>query len=286
MNVKDPNLTPSGLRGYFPPLGPTGKGNIFSAPPYDFSTRVFGIEFEVDEEAMKSALLPPFELSKTEPTKALLWFGDWLFVPEDDPDLLYRHPEMCMYNEAQLILRCNFQGTEGFASRWLWVSNEAAIWIGQWMGFPKKYGETHLSFNKSVNYKVNGMLDEFYKEGTKLGAKTVCKGTTILKARATMDRPATPEDGIEVLPFILMRHLPHLDDDATEPICHQIVTITDELTGIDNMWLCKDPELEFFDSEFEEIMPFAPKKLLKSYYMEAGFRHTGTKTLYDFLKKD
>ena len=50
------------------------------------------------------------------------------------------------------------------------------------------------------------------------------------------------------------------------------------------MWVGKDAQLEFYDSDLEEIMPFAPKKVLRSYYMEAGFRHTGTKTLYDYLK--
>lgn len=283
MKCKDPNLTPSGLRGFFPPLGPTGKGNILSAPPWCFSTRVMGIEFEVDEAAMRSALLPPFELSKTEPNKALLWFGDWLMIPEDDPDLLVRHPEMCFYTESQLILRCSYEGEESFASRWLWVDNEAASWAGTWMGFPKKRGTTNLSYNKSVQYAVNGALKPF-GAGTTLGAKTVAHGETIMRGRMTLDRPATPEDNIAVLPFVLIRHLPALDDDATEPICHQIVTITDELTGIDNMWVGKDAQLEFYDSDLEEIMPFAPKKVLRSYYMEAGFRHTGTKTLYDYLK--
>ena len=284
MNVKDPNLTPSGLRGFFPPIGPTGKGNICAAPPYCFSTRVMGIEFEVDPEAMKSAILPPFEISDTDPNTVLIWFGDWLFVPENDTDLLVRHPEQCMYTATQRILRCKLDGEEKLSSRWLWVDNEAALWLGQWMGFPKKTGTTHLSYNKSINYNVNGALKPF-GEGTVLGAKTVAHGENIMKARMTLDRPATPEDNIQVLPFALYRHLPALDDDATEPICHQIVTITDQLTGIDNMWVGKNAEIEFFDSDLEEIMPFAPKKVTKSYYMEAGFRHTGTKTLYDFLKK-
>ena len=75
MNVKDPNLTPSGLRGYFPPLGPTGKGNIFSAPPYDFSTRVFGIEFEVDEEAMNEALDDAYTIKHRVNERALAYNG-------------------------------------------------------------------------------------------------------------------------------------------------------------------------------------------------------------------
>jgi hypothetical protein len=58
------------------------------------------IDYEIDDAAARSVLLPPLEPSNTEPTTAMLWFGDWMFVPGGDPDLLVRHPDRCLMNRS------------------------------------------------------------------------------------------------------------------------------------------------------------------------------------------
>lgn len=286
MNKRDPNLTPSGLRGFFQPVGPTGRGSILQAPPWYLTARIMRIEYEIDEAAARSILLPPLELSDTEPTTAMVWFGDWTIVPADDTDLLYRHPDRCFYNETQMVIRCKFKGQEGISSRWLWVDTETGLYPGQFMGFPQKLGNTYLTFNRSVTDKLNEAVGARpFGTGSRLAAKTVAHGETLMRGGMTLDHLATSEDGISFPPFFLLLHWPSLDENSSLPMVHQITTINDKVT-VGDVWVGKDAYLEFYDSDLEEYMPFAPKKVLRSSYMEVGFIHTGITVLYDYLKNE
>jgi acetoacetate decarboxylase len=241
------------------------------------------IKFEADADAVRASLPKPLELSKDEPTTCMLWFGDWLVIPAENPDLLVRHPDRCMYTEAQLIVRCSYKGTEGICPRYLWVDTDVAMLSGNFMGFPKKLGYTHLSYNKS---KIFGLIKdrEPFGAGTRIGARTFSHAEGLMYGAITLDRPMEEAD-FGQYPFLMIVHFPTLDVEATKPMAHQLVGIPDEeVTGVGERWIGKDAELEFYPSELEEHMMLAPKRIIGSYYQELGLRHNGIRVLYDFLK--
>ena len=66
-------------------------------------------------------------------------------VPGDNSELVYSNPERTRYTEGVVGLRCSYKGTPGTFMNAMWVSKDWSMLFGNFMGWPKKIANIHLT---------------------------------------------------------------------------------------------------------------------------------------------
>ena len=67
-------------------------------------------------------------------------------VPGDNRELVYSNPERTRYTEGVVGLRCSYKGTPGTFMNAMWVSKDWSMLFGNFMGWPKKIANIHLTY--------------------------------------------------------------------------------------------------------------------------------------------
>ncbi|QIQ01263.1 acetoacetate decarboxylase family protein [Streptomyces liangshanensis] len=127
------------LQGYFPPLSPSGKSGLVSAPPWHYAGDALGIRFRADPDAAAATLPPGLAVDPDSPGGATALFMDWQFSSEDQT---YLDP-VSQYREFLLLVDATWQGTPVSWCPYIYVDNDASLARGWVQGFPKKMGTIH-----------------------------------------------------------------------------------------------------------------------------------------------
>ena len=256
--------------GYSYPLSPTGQGNVLGAPPYHFCGEEMNIVYQADPEAVARFLPAPLEPSLENPGGVVLHMNSYISRIRED-NLLLELPERCNYNETYLECRCRYQGKETKTYLYFWVDKDFSLLRGWLLGSPKKFGETHVSFEKRHMFELNPHFPQFDK-GFEMGGVCSAHMEKLIYASCKLDKRIKAE---ELHPDILMptnnRFIyPDIQigyqGRAVDKMIHGVID-----TWYGDVWQCSDPKIEFFDSVVEEHQLLRPVSIEASYFYQLGF---------------
>jgi|GEM_PF-295505 len=267
--------------GYFYPLSPNEKANVLGAPPYHFCGEEIVFAYQADPEEVKKFLPYPFEPSVENPGGCVLHINSYVSKTAEDDALLYELPERCNYTETYLECRCRFQGKETKIYVYFWVDKDFSMLRGWLQASPKKFGETHVTFEKRHLFDMNPYFPQF-GEGFEIGGVCSAHQEKVVTAYCKLDKQIKAE---EMHPDVLMgTHglfiYPDFKMGYTGRSINKVIhCVTDTWYG--DVWKCKEPKIEYFKSIVEEHDLLKPISIDAAYYYTLGFTIYGHVVDYD-----
>jgi len=254
------------LEGWSLPLSPRGAASLVPPPPWHFSGEALGIDFKTDPSALSAVL--PDALEPIGDGSASFVFCDWSSAADGDPRLV-EDPARGQYKEAYVAVPCLLEGARVARVPYIWVDNDLSLARGHIQGFPKKLGQ--VSISKAARVGRGGPRIE---QGATFQGHVSALGRRLATGSVTLERPA--EAGVVPkamrLPIWHTRYMPDLA--GGPPLVFDLArnTVTD--FEVADVWL-GTAELDFFDSNFEELYELRPEEVLSGFRCSVAFTITG-----------
>lgn len=254
------------LQGWSLPLSPEGRAALVPPPPWHFSGEVLGIDFRGDPAAM-AAVLPP-SLDAAGDGSASFVFCDWSSSADNDPRLA-GDPARGQYKEAYVAVHARLDGVSVARVPYIWVDSDLSLARGHIQGFPKKFGT--VSITRAVSVGRGGPQVE---AGATFAGHVSSVGRQLARGRVTLREPAVPGFVPKAmrLPLWHTRLVPDLA--GGEPLVRDLARniVTD--FAVAQVWTGPG-ELEFFDSEFEELASLRPAEIVGAFRCSVAFTIVG-----------
>ncbi|GAA2228907.1 acetoacetate decarboxylase family protein [Herbiconiux moechotypicola] len=253
----DPALSATGLRGFTLPLSPSGRTSLFPPPPWDYSAEMLVVDFTADRERLARYL--PTGLVPTAEGGASFGFGRWSAGADADPRMK-ADPARGQHDEAYLLIHAMMgEKKVGFLA-FSWVSTELSQIRGLVQGFPKKLGAAYIS--RPVELGRGGPQRQ---PGHTLHAHVNSMNRRLATASVKLDT-AEPEGFVPppaTIPHLYLRMFPTLAP-AESPVL-ELSTLTLRDVEVGSAY-SGDAELEFGESEYEELAELGPIQAGRGYH--------------------
>jgi acetoacetate decarboxylase len=254
------------LQGWSLPLSPDGRASLVPPPPWHFSGEALGVDFRGDPDAMAAVL--PDGLEPVGDGSGSFVFCDWSSSADSDPRLA-AHPARGQYKEAYVAVHALLDGAKVARVPYIWVDNDLSFARGLIQGFPKKSGT--IDITKAVAIGRGGPRLE---PGAAFAGQVAGLGRQLARCSVTLESPA-PQGHIPKamrLPVWHTRLMPDLA--GGEPLVHDLTRnlVTD--FAVADVWNGRG-ELEFFESEFEELAALGPPQVVGAFRCAVAFTIVG-----------
>lgn len=258
------------MNGWSLPFSPKGTASTLTPPPWHYSGDLLAIEFEASAETIASLL--PSGLEAADTTQCLAIFADWSSAADSDPRLI-EDPRRGMYKEAFIVIPARHMGDSVGRVPYIWVDNEVAHARGNVQGFPKKFGEIFMS--RPVVVGRGGPKREV---GNSFVGTLSAMGRQLMRARVdlTAETPMSELPPLLIAPQVHTRYLASLDPESAPLHQHSVNVLTDVAAG---PALSGPAELEFFDSEHEELSDVGITRVGKGYFVSIAMTVTGARSI-------
>jgi acetoacetate decarboxylase len=254
------------LEGWSLPLSPEGRAALVPPPPWHFSGDAIGIDFRGDPAAMAAVL--PRGLDAEGDGSASFVFCDWSSSADHDPRLA-DDPARGQYREAYVGVHARLDGARVARVPYIWVDNDLLFARGHIQGFPKKFGT--VSITRAVSVGRGGPRLE---PGARFAGHVSSLGRQLARGRVTLGEPADPGFVPRAmrLPVWHTRLVPDLS--GGEPLVRDLARniVTD--FAVAQVWTGQG-ELEFYDSEFEELARLRPAEIVGAFRCSVAFTIVG-----------
>lgn len=253
------------LQGWTLPQSATGRASILPPPPWHYSGEVIAVDFTTDP-ARVAELVPP-GFAPADDGSCSFVFCDWSSAADADPRIA-DDPAKGQYKEAYVVLHGTFESKRAGRVPYIWVDSDLSLVRGLIQGFPKKFGEIHMTrpveLGRGGARKVAG--NRFHAHVTSLGRRIVTVGVTLDEARENIYPKGV------AAPLVHTRLWPAVD--RSEPAVYELSrgTIADFEVG--TVWH-GSAELEFGASDFEEIDALAPSRVGDGWVLSMAFSVVG-----------
>jgi len=254
------------LEGWSLPLSPGGGASLVPPPPWDFSGDIIGVDFRAEPTAVAEVL--PAPLDPVGDGSATFVFCDWSSSADADPRIV-ADPARGQYKEAYVAVQARLDGKRVARVPYIWVDNDLSFARGHIQGFPKKAGA--VAITKAV---VVGRGGPRVESGATFAGHASSLGRQLVRGSVTLESPAEAgfvPTGLR-LPVWHTRHVPDLA--GGEPLVHDLARniVTD--FAVADVWTGRG-ELEFFESEFEELARLRPVEIVGGFRCSVAFTITG-----------
>jgi acetoacetate decarboxylase len=256
------------LNGWSHPLSPLGTTSLVPPPPWHFSGTALGIDFRSDLAAVAD-LLPP-GLEPTGDGLASFVFCEWSSTADADPRLL-ADPAKGQYREAYLSVPARLEGKRVARVPYIWVDSDLSLARGQIQGFPKKGGQ--IAITRAVAVGRGGPKLE---PGARFAGHVSSVGRRLASGSVTLEEIAD-----DLLPAALSapvwhtRLMPNLA--GGPPLVADFARNLVSDFAVAEVWT-GSAQLEFCESEFEELAVMAPLEVLGGFRCEVAFTITGAES--------
>ena len=254
------------LDGWSLPLSPRGRAALVPRPPWHFSGDAIGIDFRADPDAAAAVL--PRQLEPVGDGSASFVFCDWSSSAEEDPRI-GGDPARGQYREAYVAVHARLDGRSAARVPYIWVDNDLSFARGHIQGFPKKFGT--VSITRAVSIGRGGPRVE---PGSRFVGHASSLGRQLARGSVSLQGPADPDFVPAALrsPVWHTRLVPDLA--GGEPLVHDLArnVVTD--FAVADVWTGRG-ELEFYESEFEELAPLRPVEILGAFRCSVAFTVLG-----------
>jgi acetoacetate decarboxylase len=257
---------PVSLQGWSLPLSPEGRASLVPPPPWHFSGDALGIDFRGDPDAMAAVL--PEGLEPVGDGSASFVFCDWSSSADRDPRLA-ADPARGQYKEAYVAVHALLDGAKVARVPYIWVDNDLSLARGHIQGFPKKSGS--IAITKAVAVGRGGPRLE---PGATFTGHVAGLGRQLARGSVTLESPAPPDHVPKAmrLPVWHTRLVPDLA--GGEPLVHDLARNLVAEFAVADVWNGHG-ELDFFDSEFEELAALAPLAVVGGFRCSVAFTIVG-----------
>ncbi len=256
------------LTGWTLPQTPSGHTATLTPPPWHYSGEIIAVDFTADPDHV--AALAPTGFDPTGDGSCTLFFADWSSAADNDPRIK-ADPARGQYHEAYIVLTGTFDGRPAGRVPHIWVDSELSLIRGLVQGFPKKLGQVSMTkpveLGKGGSKKAPG--ETFAAHVSAMNRRLASVSITI-EAQSTNARPA----GLR--PLIHTRLWPSLDQPS--PAVHELSIVKVEDFEVGTVWT-GTAQLEFGQSEFDEIHLLAPTSIGLGYIYSSAFTATGGTTI-------
>jgi len=266
----------SDLRGFLPPLTPSGSSALVPEMPWHYSGTLLTVEYRTDVEKVRALLPDDLELADEDPGAVALIWADWQSCSDGGAELL--DPSRSQYLETFAVVRCKFEGKTYSRCVLIWVTKDFAIGRGWYQGYPKKFGSIWVTriFNR-------GKASPRLTAGAKLGATLAAYDHRLASAVVTLREPATTNGFVNSLPMLHHRLMPSIQSGAGLSL-DQVVTMSGIDADLGEPWV-GEAELILNDSQWDELASVLPvREIIAGYYREVGVTFAGGTLLKDRSK--
>ncbi|HEY3713460.1 MAG TPA: acetoacetate decarboxylase family protein [Jatrophihabitantaceae bacterium] len=254
------------LQGWSLPLSPCGRASLVPRPPWHFSGDAIGIDFRADPDAVAAVLPEPLE--PVGDGSASFVFCDWSSAADEDPRIA-ADPARGQYKEAYVAVQVRLDGRSAARVPYIWVDNDLSLARGHIQGFPKKFGT--VSMTKAVSVGWGGPRVE---PGSRFVGQVSSLDRQLARGAVTLQAPADPGFVPKALrlPVWHTRLVPDLA--GGEPLVHDLArnVVTD--FAVADVWTGRG-DLEFYESEFEELAQLRPVEILGAFRCSVAFTVVG-----------
>lgn len=264
------------LKGFSYPT-PTGVSSVVGNLPWHFGTEHLGIVYRTDPDVVASYLPEPLEPGKY-PDRVFVEFGRWHSL-WDQTDMTYVNPERTYYQETVIWVNSAFKGEQGKTCIQTWVDKDFSLVRGMFMGFHKKFGNTHKSIYHRMNPKMPGL-----SVGSKMKGWLCAHGERLMEGSLEIKEQIKYTDLPEpiLLPLFNIRYFPSMISDAPPSVLELIRLYAQDFCNDEYVW-AGDGTIKLFPSEIEEFTRLKPIEVLGAYYFENGCTITGGEILHRWV---
>jgi acetoacetate decarboxylase len=253
------------LKGWSLPLSPKGAASLVPAPPWHFSGTAIGIDIRSDPSAVADVL--PKEFEPTGDGAATFVFCDWSSSADADPRIL-GDPARGQYKEAYMSIPARLDGKRVARVPYIWVDNDLSFARGHIQGFPKKAGTIEIS--RAVSLGSGGPRVE---PGARFAGHVSSLGRRLAFGSVTLESPAE-----KYMPPALTTPVWHTrlmpDLAGGPPLVADFARNLVSDFALFGAWT-GPAELEFHESEFEELAALAPLEVIGGFRCDVAFTITG-----------
>ncbi len=262
----DPADPATSLAGWSLPLSPDGRAALVPPPPWHFSGDAIGIDFRGDPAAMAAVL--PRGLEAAGDGSASFVFCDWSSSADNDSRLA-DDPARGQYKEAYVAVHARLDGVSVARVPYIWVDSDLSLARGHLQGFPKKLGTVHITRAVSV-----GRGGPHVEAGATFAGHVSSLGRQLARASVTLRDPADPGFIPKAmrLPVWHTRLVPDLA--GGEPLVRDLARNISTDFAVAQVWTGPG-ELEFYDSEFEELASLRPVEIVGAFRCSVAFTIVG-----------
>jgi acetoacetate decarboxylase len=254
------------IKGWSLPLSPGGTAALVPPPPWHFSGEALGIDFHCDPAAAAAVL--PDHLEPVGDGSASFVFCDWSSSADQDTRVM-ADPARGQYREAYVAVHARLDDKTVARVPYIWVDNDLSFARGHIQGFPKKFGT--ISITRAVDIGRGGPKLERDSHFT---GHVASLGARLARGTVTLETPA--EAGFIPkamrLPVWHTRLMPDLA--GGEPLVLDLARNVVSDFAVANVWTGR-AGLEFFESEFEELVALRPIDVVGGFRCSVAFSITG-----------
>jgi acetoacetate decarboxylase len=246
-------------------LSPLGRAALVPPPPWHFSGDAIGIDFRGDPDATAAVL--PYGLEPLGDGTASFVFCEWSSAADHDPRLM-ADPARGQYKEAYVAVPATLDGVKVARVPYIWVDNDLSFARGHIQGFPKKAGV--ISITRAVALGRGG---PHLEPGATFTGHVAGLGRRLARGSVTLEEAAPGHVPRAMrLPVWHTRLLPDLT--GGEPLVHDLARnlVTD--FAVADVWTGRG-ELEFYESEFEELAALGPIEVIAGFRCSVAFTIVG-----------
>jgi acetoacetate decarboxylase len=250
------------LRGFTPPLTPTGRSSLVPPPPWHYSGDVLTIEYRTNPDRVIELLPDPLEPAEEDPGAVAVIFADWQSCRDDGQELL--DPVRAQYKECFIVVGATYRGEPASRCVFIWVDTDLAMLRGWIQGYPKKLGSIHMTRPVTV-----GRAGPRLEAGGVLAATCAANDRRLIEATLTLTGTTDSMGSVNAHPMHHTRRFPSIDLGAP-PSIDELITMRTWGGERSVVWE-GEPTLRLFDSPVEEFDRLEPVEMLTGTYASVGF---------------
>ena len=261
------------LKGYFPPLSPTGGSRLVGAPPWHFSGNFTVVDYLADPDAVVAQLPPDFEPSEN-PGAASIFFAEYQSCSSDMSEI--DDPVLSQYEECGIVIQGRHRGESVNFTPFIWTSKDFSVSRGHMQGHWKKLGQIDMTKVYSVG-KVTPQL----AEGGRFAATLGWAGRRIAEAHVTLKKPADSRSNMQGRKMMTMRLFPSLGDSSRDVL--ELFHVKNENAEVKDLWE-GEATLRFSQDADDDVLAISPVTVQKGFRYSMGWSITGGEVVqeYDF----
>lgn len=257
----------SELRGFIPPLTPSGSSALVPSMPWHYSGSLLTVEYRTDPSNVRALLPSDVDLAPEDPGAVALIWADWQSCSDGGAELL--DPTRSQYLETFAVVRCSFDGRTYSRCVLIWVTTDFALARGWFQGYPKKLGR--IAVTRAMNH---GKAAPRVQAGAKFGASLSAYDHRLASAVVTLREPSETNGFVNALPMLHHRIMPAIERGAGLSL-NEVVTMSGVDADLGQPWV-GDAELHIADSQWDELASVLPvKEVIAGYYREVGVTFNG-----------
>ena len=256
------------------PVTARGKATLashFTDPSHRLAGNMIIVDFDADPDVVRRYVPEPLEVDGE--GRVYLWTYDgWVFADRTGTEFVSE--SRANYAETFFMIPCTFEGELYHYMLYSWVTRDWLAYRGRRLGMPHKLADVEVTRFHPADAVYHGP-----GRGVRLCVAVEGSGL-VLRTHVDLTSQADPSD----LPFPMSNsYCPRFlgwrcyhDVVADRPGLNDLVRHWGDDLELGPVW-SGPAELEFYDAENEEVLPFQPLRVRGGWFFTLAFRHTESK---------